>query len=89
MSHCSSSPPYGHLIHHQSGPSIIVRQDDIHAGDVVTLSRCHFKGKKGLVSYHDDVEEAIAIVLEHEIGKKDKIKLGLVGTKGRGGESMR
>lgn len=67
----TSSSTFGHLVFHQSGGDLLSRRDDIRAGDIVVLDSCHFKGKKGLVSYQTDVARNVGVVLEFE-EKKSK-----------------
>ena len=68
---------FGPLIWEQQGSTRSKRSDDIRPGDVLVLHDAKFKGKKGLVSYHQQVgsvdDPMFAICSEFE-PKRSKVR---------------
>ncbi|KZO92665.1 hypothetical protein CALVIDRAFT_567152 [Calocera viscosa TUFC12733] len=69
---------YGHLIFAMSGQSLQRRTSDIMEGDVAVITDAEFKGRRGLVPYHQHVGSAsdplVGIVHEFE-PKNSKIRV--------------
>jgi len=69
---------YGYLIFAMSGPQLLRRTSDIMEGDVAVITDAEFKGRRGLVPYHQHVGSAndpvVGIVHEFE-PKNSKIRV--------------
>ncbi|EJU03306.1 hypothetical protein DACRYDRAFT_78214 [Dacryopinax primogenitus] len=69
---------YGYLIFSMSGPSLQRRTSDIMEGDVAVIADAEFRGRKGLVPYHQHVgslaDPLVGVVHEFE-PKNGKMRL--------------
>jgi hypothetical protein len=69
---------YGYLIFAMSGPNLQRRTSDIMEGDIVVVTDAEFRGRKGLVPYHQHAGSAadplVGVVHEFE-PKNSKIKV--------------
>lgn len=69
---------FGTLIWEQEGSTQHKRYDDIRVGDVVVLHDAKLKGKKGLISYQQQVgsvEEPMFCICAETESKKNKCKV--------------
>jgi hypothetical protein len=65
---------YGYLIYAQAASTVQRRATDIMPGDIVVIEQAKLSGRKGLQSYHQDVQGSLVGIVAEFDPKKTKLR---------------